>query len=440
MEEQGSVLVIGGGVAGIQASLDLADRGSKVYLVEETPSIGGRMAQLDKTFPTMDCSICILAPKMIECFRHENITLMTYSEVVEVKGSVGNFKVKVQRKPRFVDEEKCTGCGVCSQKCPMKVPSEFEMGLGMRKAIYTPFMQSVPRVATIDKDHCLYFQKGVCKVCEKFCQAGAIDFDQNPEDVTFSVSAIILATGFNLFDSSVITEYGYKRYKNVITSLELERLVNASGPTGGRLLRPSDGKEPHRIAFIQCVGSRNLKRGVPYCSSSCCMYATKEAILIREHEPESETYIFYIDRRVFGKGFQEFVTRAEENWGVRCVRAYPGEIEEDPKTEDLTVWYESPEGKGILGMKVDLVVLCPALIPREKNKELARVLKVELDEYGFFKSKDALFAPIDTSVPGIFMCGYCQSPKDIPECVSQASGVAARAAEVLEASKPVVGL
>lgn len=431
MEDEASVMVVGGGVAGIQASLDLADRGLKVYLVEETPSIGGRMAQLDKTFPTMDCSICILAPKMIECFRHENITLLTYSEVEEVDGSVGNFTVKVLRKPRSVNAEKCTGCGVCSEKCPIKVPNEFEEGLGMRKAIYTPFMQSVPRVATIDRDHCLYFQKGVCRVCEKFCQAEAVDFDQKPEEITLKVSAIVLATGFNLFDSSVITEYGYKKHKNVVTSLELERLVNASGPTGGRLLRPSDKREPHRIAFIQCVGSRSLKKGIPYCSSVCCMYATKEAILIREHEPESEAYIFYIDRRVFGKGFEEFVGRAEEHWGVRYIRANPGEIEEDSETGELTVWYEDPQGKGVRDMKFGLVVLCPALIPRQKNKELARLLRVELDEYGFIKPKDVLIAPIDTTVPGVFMCGYCQGPKDIPECVAQASAAAARAAEVV---------
>ncbi|UCD73444.1 MAG: CoB--CoM heterodisulfide reductase iron-sulfur subunit A family protein, partial [Candidatus Bathyarchaeota archaeon] len=249
-----------------------------------------------------------------------------------------------------------------------------------------------------------------------------------------NVSAIILATGFNLLDSSVVMEYGYKRHKNVVSSMELERLVNASGPTGGKLLRPSDNEEPHRIAFIQCVGSRNLNKGVSYCSSACCMYATKEAILIREHKPESEAYIFHIDQRVFGKGFQEFVRRAEEHWGVRYIRSSPGEIEEDPETGELTVWYEDPRGKGIKEMKVDLVVLCPALIPREKNKELANLLSLDVDEYGFFKSKDVLIAPVDTSKAGVFMCGYCQGPKDIPECVAQASAAAARAAEVVSMS------
>ncbi|KPV62007.1 MAG: CoB--CoM heterodisulfide reductase iron-sulfur subunit A [Candidatus Bathyarchaeota archaeon BA2] len=432
MREKSSVLVIGGGIAGIQASLDLADRGLEVYLVEKTPSIGGRMAQLDKTFPTMDCSICILAPKMIECFRHPNIKLLTYSEVEEVSGSAGNFTVKVLRNPRFVDESKCTGCGTCMQKCPIKVPNEFEMGLGMRRAIYLPFPQAVPRVATIDKDNCLYFQKGVCKICEKFCQANAVDFDKKPEELTINVSAIIIATGFNLFNPSIIGEYGYKQYKNVITSLELERLVNASGPTGGKLLRPSDGKEPNEIAFIQCVGSRSQrKKCFPYCSSVCCMYATKESIILKEHKPEVEVYIFYIELRVFGKGFQEFVTRAREEWDVEYIRGRPDEIIEDPKTRDLIVRYEDTLDRKVKELKVGLVVLCPALIPNDSNTKLEKILGAELDEHGFFKSKDPLFAPVDTNVPGIFICGYSQGPKDIPESVAQSSGAAARAAEVI---------
>ncbi|UCE29686.1 MAG: CoB--CoM heterodisulfide reductase iron-sulfur subunit A family protein, partial [Candidatus Bathyarchaeota archaeon] len=280
-----AVLVVGGGIAGIQASLDLADRGLTVYLVEKSPTIGGRMAQLDKTFPTMDCSICILAPKMIECFRHPNIKLFTCSEIKEVAGSVGNFKAKVLTSPRFVETDKCTGCGVCIEKCPVKVPNEFDMGMGKRKAAYMLFPQAVPRIATIDKDHCLFFQKGVCKICEKFCQAHAINFDQKAEEITLDISSIVLATGLELHDPTSITEYGYKRYKNVLLSLEFERLINASGPTRGELLRPSDKKHPHRIVFIQCVGSRTQQKGLPYCSSVCCMYATKEAILVREHDP-----------------------------------------------------------------------------------------------------------------------------------------------------------
>lgn len=430
LSEKPSVLVIGGGIAGIQASLDLSNQGFTVYLVEKSPSIGGRMAQLDKTFPTMDCSICILAPKMIECFRHPNIKLLTYSEVKEVKGAAGNFKVKILKKPRFVDETKCTGCGICSEKCPIKVPNEFEMNLGTKKVIYMPFPQAVPRVATIEKENCLLFQKGVCKICQKLCQAGAVDFDQQPEEITLNVSAIILATGFNPFDPSAMYVYGYRRYKNVITSLEFERLVNASGPTNGKLLRPSDNEPPYRIAFIQCVGSRSQK-GVPYCSSACCMYATKEAILIKEHEPTSEVHIFYIDLKVFGKGFQEFVNRAMHEWAVDYIRGRPSEIKENPKTGDLVIWYEDSTDRKVKTMLVNLAVLCTALVPRPDNKELADVLGVELDEYGFFKAKDPLRAPVDATVPGIFMCGYCQGPKDISESVAQASGAAGRAAEVV---------
>ncbi len=425
-----AVLVVGGGIAGMQASLDLANRGSKVYLVEKSPSIGGRMAQLDKTFPTMDCSICILAPKMIECLRHPNINLLTCTEVKEVAGSAGNFKVKILKNPRFVDADKCTGCGVCAEKCPVKVPSEFDMGMGTRKAIYMAFPQAVPRITAIDENHCLYFQKGVCKVCEKFCPAHAINFNQKREEATLDVSSIILATGLKLYDPASISEYGYKRYKNVLLSLELERLINASGPTRGELLTPSSSKHPRRVAFIQCVGSRALQKGLPYCSSVCCMYATKEAILIREHEPTCEVYILYTDLRVFGKRFQEFVSTAKEERSVKYVNGRVALIVEDPATKDLLIRYENiAEGK-LKELRADLVVLCPALMPREDNKHLAEILNIKLNEYGFFETKDSLLMPVETSVEGVFVCGYCQAPKDIAESVTQASAAAARAAEI----------
>jgi len=384
------------------------------------------MAQLDKTFPTLDCSICILAPKMIECFRHPNITLLSYSEVKEVNGSAGNFEVKVLRKPRYVDESKCTGCGICTQKCPVKVPSEFDMGLGVRKAIYIPFPQAIPLTSTIDSDHCLYFQKGVCRICEKFCPAGAINFEQKPVEVKLKVSAIIVSTGFDLLNPSILKEYGYGRYKNVLTSLEFERMVSASGPTGGKLIRPSDKKEATRVAFIQCVGSRDLKCGYPYCSSICCMYATKEAILVKEH-----VYIFYTDLRAFGKGFREFVNRAKNEWGINYIRAKPSDIREDPATKELSIWYEDTLSGEINEVKVDLVVLCPAMVPRKDSQGLARVLGVEVDEYGFFKSKHPLRSPIDSTKPGVFLCGCCQGPKDISDSVAQASGAAGRVAEFL---------
>jgi len=426
MKADNSILVIGGGIAGMQASLDLASRGLKVFLVERSPSIGGRMSQLDKTFPTMDCSICILAPKMIDCLRNPNITLLTYSEVQEVSGSAGNFIVKVLKKPRFIKEERCTGCGVCAQHCPVEVASEFDMGIGIRRAIYVPLPQAVPLKYTIDEEHCLK-----CGLCQKMCGTEAVDFDQKPETIILNVGAILVATGFELFDARTKSEYGYGRFQNVLISLEFERLLSASGPTGGHLLRLSDGRIPRRIAFIQCVGSRSLKGGLSFCSSACCMYATKEAILIREHEPECEVYIFYNDLKVFGKGYQDFVTRAQSHWGVNYVRALPGEVMEDSKTGDVTLWYEDTEENMTKSIKVDIVVLCPALIPRATNKELGTILGLELDEYGFFKPKDYLFAPVDTNVPGVFICGYCQSPKDIPESVAQASAAAARAAEVI---------
>jgi len=424
-----TVLIIGGGVSGIQASLDLASRGYKVYLVEKSPSIGGRMAQLDKTFPTLDCSMCILAPKMIDCSHHANVQLLTYSEVKRVKGSRGNFLVTVLRKPRFVDETKCTGCGICADHCPVEVPNEFDEQLGMRKAIYMPFPQAVPRSMTVDKANCIE-----CGLCQKMCQAGAVDLKQEPKEVELNVGAVIVSIGFDLFDPTQIPTYGYGRYRNLITSLELERLLCASGPTGGHLIRPSDGKIPRKIAFIQCVGSRDRRFGTTYCSSICCKYSVKDAVLIREHEPNTMVTIFYIDLRAFGKGFQEFVNRAKSEYGVRFVRSSPGEIMEDPVTKNLAIWYEDTVAGRIESTEFDLVVLCPALVPRADARELAKVLGAEVDSYGFFKAADILTNPVDTTVPGIFACGYCLGPKtgDIPDSIMQGSATAARVAEVLE--------
>lgn len=422
-----AVLVIGAGIAGIQASLDLADRGLKVYLVEKTPSIGGRMSQLDKTFPTLDCSICIEGPKMVEAGRHHNIELLTYSEVKKTSGFVGNFKVEVLKKSRYVERAKCTGCGDCAKACPVEVPNEYDVNLGPRKAIYIPLLQAVPNTYTIDMRHCIK-----CFKCVEACgDRMAIDFSMQDELVELSVGAVIVSTGFDLFDPSEIGEYGYGRHKNVITAMELERLICASGPTRGLLERPSDKKHPKRIAFIQCVGSRDVHRGYAYCSAVCCMFATKEAIILKEHDPEVEVYIFYNELKIFGKGFQEFVTRARDERGVKYFRTRPGEVVEDPKTSDLALCYEDTTVKMTKRIRVDLVVLCPALFPSAASKELAGILGLELDEYGFFKSKDFLFTPVDTSVPGIFICGYCQGAKDIPDSVAQASGAAARAAEVI---------
>jgi len=423
-----AVLIIGGGISGIQASLDLASRGIKVYLVEKSPSIGGRMAQLDKTFPTLDCSICILAPKMIECSHHSDIQLLTYSEVKEVSGSAGDFTVKVLRKPRYVDEKKCTGCGICIEHCPVEVPNEFDEKLGMRKAIYMPFPQAVPRVVTVDKDNCLE-----CGLCESVCQAKAVDLGQEPEEVSLKVGAIVVAVGFDLFNPSEIPAYGYGRYKNVITALELERLLCASGPTGGHLVRLSDGRIPKKIAFVQCVGSRDIRFGNTYCSSICCKYSAKDAVLVKEHHPDAHVSIFYIDLRAFGRGFQEFINRAKSEFGIRFIRASPGEIIEEHATKNLSIWYEDTVAGSIEKLVFDLVVLCPALVPRTDAKELAKVLGIEVDKYGFFRASDNITSPVDTTVPGIFACGYCLGPKtgDIPDSIMQGSATAARVAEVL---------
>jgi heterodisulfide reductase subunit A len=428
-----TVLVIGAGIAGIQASIDLAQMGFQVYLVERTPSIGGRMAQLDKTFPTNDCAICILAPKMIECAGHENVHLLTYAEVVAVEGQVGDFRVRVRNKPRYVDVERCTGCGECVEKCPRRVPDEFNVELSRRRAIYLPFPQAVPRKMTIDADYCLYLadrEKGRCRLCEEVCQAGAIDWDQQEEIIELDVGAIVVATGFDPYDVSALEEYGFGTIPNVITGLQYERLVSASGPTGGELRRPSDGEHPPTVAFIQCVGSRDVNYN-PYCSSVCCMFATKEAILANEHDPEARSYIFYTDLRAGGKRFQEYITRAKEEYQVTYIRGRPGSIGEDSETGNPIVRYEDTTVRQVREMEVGLVVLCQALIPRRGQREVADLLDIELDEYEFVHIPERLARPVDTSVLGIFACGYCQSPQDIPDSVAQASGVAARVAESL---------
>jgi heterodisulfide reductase subunit A len=433
----GSVLVVGGGIAGIQSSIDLANMGFQVYLVERSPSIGGRMAQLDKTFPTNDCSMCILAPKMIECAGHPNVELLTYSEVEDVSGEPGRFLVSVRRKPRYVDVNRCTGCGDCVEKCPRRVPDEFNVGLDKRKAIYLPFPQAVPRKMTIDAESCLYLTKGRCRVCEETCQAGAIDFEQEEENLELEVGAIVLATGFDPFDPASLEEYGYGRIENVITGLEYERLICASGPTGGHLERPSDGKVPQRIAFIQCVGSRDVNYKA-YCSSVCCMHATKEAILANEHYRDLKSFIFYTDMRAVGKQFQEYIIRAREEYGVGYIRSRPGKITVNEETGNPVVWYDEtvysdagdPERR-VASMEVDLVVLCQALVPHSVHAEIAEKLGLMLDESGFIAIQNKLIRPVDTTVPGIFACGFCQGPQDIPDSVVQASATAARVAEIL---------
>ncbi|MFQ6052974.1 MAG: FAD-dependent oxidoreductase [Candidatus Bathyarchaeia archaeon] len=422
-----SVLVIGGGVAGIQAALDLGDMGIEVHLVERKPSIGGRMAQLDKTFPTNDCSICILSPKMADCCRHPNITLHTLSEVRRVAGRMGDFSVRIREHARFVKEAECINCRECAAKCPVKVPDEFDMGLRERGAIYRYYLQGPPSVMVIVREHCLHLTRGTCGLCERICPREAIDFEQEDADVELRVGAIVVATGFDPLDPSAIGQYGYKRHGNVITSLEYERLICASGPTGGRLRRPSDGEPAERIAFIQCVGSRDL-RNSPYCSSVCCMHATKEAMIAYEHDPNVRSYIFYMDLRAAGKGFQRYVARAEREYNTSYIRGRVACITEDAEGNP-TIVYEDVERSQPRKMTVDLAVLATGLVPRGDAEELAEILGVELDDHGFFKT-DPL-SPLDTTRAGVYVCGCCREPADIPECVSQASGAAARAAEAL---------
>lgn len=418
-----SALVIGGGIAGIQASLDLADQGFKVYLVEKTPSIGGKMAQLDKTFPTMDCSACILTPKMVDVARHPNIELLTYSEVKEVDGYIGNFKVKVEKHPRFVRESDCTGCGLCADACPIEVPNEFDLGLGTRKAIYVPFPQAVPLIYTIDKENCVG-----CGMCQNVCDPDAIDFEQKPEIIELQVGTIIVATGFEIFDATKKEEYGYGVYDNVINGLEFERLINASGPTGGKLLRPSDGKEPKSIGFIQCVGSRDETVGNNYCSRVCCMYAIKNARLYKEKHPEAEIYIFYMDIRAFGKGYEEFYKAAQEEYGIKFIRGRPGEVIEDPETKNLIVRVEDTLLGEPLEVDLELVVLSVGMEPPKDAEKIQRLLRISRGTDGFFLEAHPKLRPIDTLTDGVYLAGAVQGPKDIPDSVAQGSAAAARAA------------
>lgn len=425
-------LVVGGGVAGIQAALDLADQGYQVYLVEKKPSIGGIMAQIDKTFPTMDCSICILAPKMSEAGRHPNITLLTNSEVKEVSGYIGNFKIKVLKKARFVDEKECTACSDCAEVCPVTRPNEFDVGLATRKAIYTPFAQAVPSAYIINMDDCLGDVPIACGKCVEKCEKNAINFDMPDQLIDIEVGTVIIATGVDVYDPTEITEYGYRKYENVITSMEFERLINAGGPSGGHLIRPSDMQIPKTVGFIQCVGSRNEKKGNPYCSNVCCMNTIKDSLLIKEHWPDTEIKIFYLDIRAFGKGFEDLYKRSKRS-GVQYIRGLPAEIREEPGTKNLVIISENTNTGKVEEHRVDMAILSVGLIPSKDSDVLQRLFTLSKTSDGFFMESHPKLKPVDAPTQGIFFAGCAEGPKDIKDSVTQASAAASRAGILMKA-------
>lgn len=419
-------LVIGGGIAGIQTALDIADAGFDVDIVEKKPTIGGKMTQIDKTFPTLDCAACILTPKMVDAAQNEKIHIYAYSEVESVKGFVGNFHVTIKKKARYVDETKCTGCGVCTEKCPQKkIPNEFNLGLDNRRAIYIPFAQAVPKIATIDAQHCSMLKSGKCGVCSKVCTAGAIDYKQKDQFIEEEYGAIVVATGFNPIKLERYDEFAYSQSPDVVTSLEFERLMNAAGPTGGTLLRPSDGKHPHKIVFVQCVGSRcDDSKGKSYCSKICCMYTAKHAMLCREKYPDTDVYVFYIDVRTPGKNFDEFYRRAVEEYGVHYIKGMVGKVV--PENGKLKVQASDLLGGQQLHIDADMVVLAAAIEPDESARSLATMLTASMDTNDFFTEAHPKLRPVESPTAGIFLSGTCQGPKDIPETVAQASAAAAK--------------
>ncbi|NIN65886.1 MAG: FAD-dependent oxidoreductase [Anaerolineae bacterium] len=417
-------LVIGAGIAGMQAALDIANSGYEVVLVDKLPSIGGRMAQLSETFPTLDCAQCILTPRTVEVGHHENIRLLTYSQVEEITGQMGDFRVRVRRYPAYVKWDLCTGCGLCQEKCPKRVESDFERGMGSRKAIYTLSPQAVPNKPVLDHENCLYFERGKCRVCEKLCPVGAIDFEQQAAVVEERVGCIILATGYRPHPLAELGEYGHGSIPDVIDGLAFERLLSASGPTAGRVLRPSDGKEPEEVVFVQCAGSRDPELGVPYCSKTCCMYTAKHAMLYKHRVPRGQAYVFYIDVRSAGKHYEEFVQRAMEEDHALYVRGKVSRIfREDDR---VMVWGVDTLNNMQIEIAADLVVLATAMVPSSGTLALAHVLGLEADEFGFFSEIDANMRPLETSRPGVFLAGACVGPKDISETVAEASGAAAK--------------
>ena len=424
-------LVIGAGIAGIQASLDLGDMGIQVYLIEKRPCIGGRMAQLDKTFPTNDCSICILAPKLSAAARHPKIKLYTLSEVVGLEGEASNFTAKILQHPRYIKEDACINCGLCIDKCPVRIDDDFNVGLNKRKAIYLDYLQGIPAKMAIDDRYCIYLTRGKCGVCKKVCEKEAIDFEQKEKTFDLDVGAVIVATGYDPFDPTPLYNFGYGRIKNVITAIEMERFECASGPTKGHLERPSDGKPAKNLAFIQCVGSRD-KNYNNYCSSICCMYSTKEAMIAYEHDNEIQTKIFYIDMRAGGKNFRKYLKRGEEEYNITYVKGKVGEIREDNEQNPI-INYEDINTGEIKTEKFDFVILATSLVPKKGTNKLVNSLGLTQDQYNFIETLPNV--PIKTTKEGVFSCGCCHEPMDIPNSVVEASGAAALAVEIIIKSK-----
>jgi heterodisulfide reductase subunit A len=425
-----TVVVIGGGIAGVEASLDLAEKGYSVVLVERSPTIGGKMALLYKVFPTNDCAPCILAPKTAYANSNPLITIMTNSRITNLQGHVGKFEVTVEEIPRYIDEGLCTGCGECIEKCPVRVPDEYSFKTGTRKAVYIPFPQAIPHKPVIDSEHCLFFRKERCRICEKICPRDAVKFTQRPGIVKIDAGAIIVATGFEEFDPVHVPEYGYGRYENVLTQQQLARILDIDGPTGGDLVRPSDRRIPRRIVMIQCVGSRD-RRTNEYCSKICCMYALKHAQIIKETLiPDAEITLCYIDMRTGGKGFEEYYRRSRE-FGITFIRGRPAEIQEEDGTKNLLMRIDDPDTGCTLDVVAELVALSCAMVPSHSSRELATVLGIERDRNGFFQEIHPKLRPVETVKQGIFIAGCAQGPKDIPDSIMQAKSAASCADTVL---------
>ena len=420
------VLIIGGGVAGTQAALDCADGGVPVILVEREATIGGKMAKLDKTFPTVDCSACILGPKIVDVSQHPLITLYAYSEVEDISGYVGNFEVKIRKKTPYVDWSKCTGCGACTEKCPSrKTPDAFNEFMGDTTAINIAFPQAIPKKAVINAPYCRKLTSGKCGICAKVCPTGAVNYELKDEVITETVGAIVAATGYDLMDWSVYEQYGGGRYPDVITGLQYERLLNASGPTGGHVVRPSDGREPRDVVFIQCVGSRDKSVGRPYCSAFCCMYTAKQAVLTKDHLPDSNSYIFYMDIRAAGKLYDEFTRRTMEEYGTHYIRGRVSAIYPDGEGRYVVMGADTLMGEPI-EIKADLVVLAVGIQASAGAAKLAEKLRISYDAYGFFMESHVKLKPVETNTAGVFLAGVCQGPKDIPASVAQGSAAAAK--------------